>query len=654
MGFYNKYPYTDFHELNLDWFLEEFKKIVDKVLDLEAAFNTLKEYIDEYFNNLDLQQQVNNYFQSIIDSGEFFTILKKFYGSDLVNESNYRPYAQVLPELTRTFNTGYSTQGFAIGEYNGNPVMMNCFINTDRTQNEVVFTRFDEGNEAEITRFTIPNSGHMNSACYNPDNEQWYIACAGGSDSSYEIIEVDGSLNGTYFAYSMHNSAQASIEPWAISYNQGLYYVLSNGGYLLKYQRLNDDPVEEIPIEFIPNVVYQGIYVDDLFMYLPCGNTITTASDQFNNVNYVDVRYHDGSMCKTIDATFPLEMEEIAVYDGVCYMSAATQDAALISKIDLYLNNNWNSLKLADIPGSLYREFDIFIDETYTGFLMDGLTVSTPLSSLAWYYITFPTTASYVRIYLLSDSIHAFTLYSEYSKKVALFGLNYVDYSNPDSPVYYYTKRKITWMEVYANDFVAQYLIMTGHEWKDTSLPENAGYVNHSTIRCTCNRTYFRNIDIGVNGSPIEIPSAIELFGGYFQFFDTYVYDYMHTRLCDIEANGSFYVDATNCTNLGSNNAFNGIIIFDGKTNPIQWSGKMYFKTNNGNQIPAGNNRTYDFNNFKTPGIIVFNGTSGNTLSNTPAGFDTGLLMVDVKMLSANKIIMTFYKSDGSTATKVV
>ena len=650
----NKYPYTDFHELNLDWFLAEFKKVMDRLLDLEDAFATLKEYVDEYFNNLDLQQQVNNYFNSLIESGEFYTILKNFFGSDLVNESNYRPYAQVLPELTRTFNNGYGSQGFCIGEYNGNPVMMNCFVNEDRTQNEVVFTRFDTGNETEITRFTIPNSGHMNSACYNPDNEQWYIACTGGSDMSYEVIEVDGSLNGTYLSHTIHNMSQSNVMPWAISYNQGIYYVLVSGGYLLKYKNLDDDPIEQIALEYIPDVVYQGMYVDDRFIYLPCGNTITTATDQFNNVNYIDVKYHDGTTCKTIDVTFPLEMEEIAVYDGVCYMSANTQNSALISKIDLFLENNWNSLKLADIPGSLYHEFNIFIDETYTGFLMDGLTDATPLSSLAWYYITMPTTASYIKICLLSDSIHAFTLFSEYSKKISLLGVDYIDWTDPDNPVFHYTKRKIEWMEVYANDFVCQYIIIVGHEWKDTSLPENAGYTNHDAIRCTCNRTYFRYIDIGVNGSPITIPAAIDIYGGFFQFNDTTIYDDMHTRVCDIQADGNFFVNTANVVNFGSNNNFLGSILFDGNTNPLQWSGHIYYKCNASNMMHSGSNRTFDFNTYKVPGKLNFYSFSGNTLLNTPAGFDTNLYLVDTTMLGNNKCIMTFYKTDGSTAVKVV
>ena len=35
--FETKYPYTDFSQLNLDWFLSEFKKISDEVADLKAT-----------------------------------------------------------------------------------------------------------------------------------------------------------------------------------------------------------------------------------------------------------------------------------------------------------------------------------------------------------------------------------------------------------------------------------------------------------------------------------------------------------------------------------------------------------------------------------------------------------------------------------------
>ena len=39
-GFYNKYPYTDFHELNLDWLLTNYQAIIDKLNDTISWCNT--------------------------------------------------------------------------------------------------------------------------------------------------------------------------------------------------------------------------------------------------------------------------------------------------------------------------------------------------------------------------------------------------------------------------------------------------------------------------------------------------------------------------------------------------------------------------------------------------------------------------------------
>ena len=31
LNFFNKYPYTDFHELNLDWLLDRMRKLEDEL-----------------------------------------------------------------------------------------------------------------------------------------------------------------------------------------------------------------------------------------------------------------------------------------------------------------------------------------------------------------------------------------------------------------------------------------------------------------------------------------------------------------------------------------------------------------------------------------------------------------------------------------------
>lgn len=69
-----KYPYTSYSELNLDWFLEQFKKLKEEwdttsgewdqmQLDfqtLEGTVQTFTTFVTQYFDNLDVQQEINN------------------------------------------------------------------------------------------------------------------------------------------------------------------------------------------------------------------------------------------------------------------------------------------------------------------------------------------------------------------------------------------------------------------------------------------------------------------------------------------------------------------------------------------------------------------------------------------------------------------
>lgn len=107
---YNKYPYTDFHELNLDWFLAQFKELAEawdaqkvdyeqfkldlveefntlsgKFDDLDEAFQALKSFVENYFENLDVQEEINNKLDAMVVDGTMSTLLAPLVSPEIPN-----------------------------------------------------------------------------------------------------------------------------------------------------------------------------------------------------------------------------------------------------------------------------------------------------------------------------------------------------------------------------------------------------------------------------------------------------------------------------------------------------------------------------------------------------------------------------------------
>ena len=93
--FFNKYPYTDFHELNLDWLLTSYKHIVDSI---EALNNWMSQHKTEYEEALRRLSAVENE----IDTFES-EINKRF---ELLDESIHEDFdklsSDILKDLERT------------------------------------------------------------------------------------------------------------------------------------------------------------------------------------------------------------------------------------------------------------------------------------------------------------------------------------------------------------------------------------------------------------------------------------------------------------------------------------------------------------------------------------------------------------------------
>ena len=85
--FYNKYPYTDFHELNLDWVIERVKKLTEDWLamqqewnDTEEQWQQLHDYVMNYFDNLDVSQEISDKLDDMAANGQLYDLFNTFIG----------------------------------------------------------------------------------------------------------------------------------------------------------------------------------------------------------------------------------------------------------------------------------------------------------------------------------------------------------------------------------------------------------------------------------------------------------------------------------------------------------------------------------------------------------------------------------------------
>lgn len=86
MSIFNEFPYTNFHEMNLDWILAKVKELAAEWLsykenmelwkaDTEAAFRELKTYVMNYFANLDVDEEISDKLDQMLADGDLNSII---------------------------------------------------------------------------------------------------------------------------------------------------------------------------------------------------------------------------------------------------------------------------------------------------------------------------------------------------------------------------------------------------------------------------------------------------------------------------------------------------------------------------------------------------------------------------------------------------
>lgn len=87
MAVFENYPYTNLHNLNLDYIMKHIKTALEGVDANGKSIVELREYVDNYFDSLDVDErileEVRTQIRALIDAGEFDAIIEQYLSGEI-------------------------------------------------------------------------------------------------------------------------------------------------------------------------------------------------------------------------------------------------------------------------------------------------------------------------------------------------------------------------------------------------------------------------------------------------------------------------------------------------------------------------------------------------------------------------------------------
>ena len=242
---FTEYPYQDFSNYNLDWIIKRVKEYIEKFNELNADVDTyrdevaalrlefadLQDFVNEYFSNVDLQEEVDARLNEMLDSGELENVIS--------NAFNHIKQFQAQRVFRIPFDWG--TAALQAIAYNGDDTVY--YGGNHSNQDSAYFYvghldgSIDEGGPRILTYEQV---GHVNSMAFK--NGALYIATASDPYGQIRIVSVD-------------------VSDWHVIRNYNISEALYSAGYIDDPDKLSN--VTGVSIDGSGRVIIAGHLVED-------------------------------------------------------------------------------------------------------------------------------------------------------------------------------------------------------------------------------------------------------------------------------------------------------------------------------------------------------------------------------------------------------
>lgn len=376
MSYLHDYPHTSAYDGDLRQILdlyfqirgipkqwEEYQKLMN------TKFQDLKDFVENYFDNLDVQQEINNKLDEMLANGYFDEIVRQFlFETPLAEYTDASVFAQIiLDKYIDMSNRG--VQGFAIGNVSGANVLMVACIGSENPSLGMLVTYNLNTGELLNYKINLP-IGHANGITFCTNDGYFYIACAGGQNGVNKIAVYDHNIE---HIKDIAGSTLATGSPYGIAWDDKTeYFYLALGSNTIGCFDYNWKQIRlgQFVSQNDTNYVAQSLWTDGRYLYF-ITNNLTSGDANYNKFdiyNLADLSFYRKQYVLTYG-----ELESCCWFNGELYLLHNVDHSGLLyrgchlqtQRVYEYERNQKigsNRISLSDTIK------DYWHDSTYSGF----------------------------------------------------------------------------------------------------------------------------------------------------------------------------------------------------------------------------------------------------------------------------------------------